>query len=94
MITEKDVEYIASLSRIHLRQEEIVDLTQNLEKILNHIKKLKEADISNIEATSHVLTLNNVYRDDKIYPSLKQTDVLKMAVSTHQGSFKVPKVIE
>ncbi len=94
MITEKDVQYIASLSRIHLREEEIIDLTENLEKILHYIKKLNEADISHIDATSHVLPLQNVYREDIIKPSLKQSDALHMAVEAYQGSFKVPKVIE
>ena len=94
MITEKDVKYIASLSRIHLRDEEIDKLTKNLEDILHYVEKLEKLDISNTEPTTHVLPLKNVYREDKVHTSLKQLEALKIAVEHYNGSFKVPKVIE
>jgi aspartyl-tRNA(Asn)/glutamyl-tRNA(Gln) amidotransferase subunit C len=94
MITEKDVRYIASLSRIHLRTEEVEELTKNLEKILQFVAKLEKADVSNVEATSHVLPLKNVFREDVVKPSLGQKDALKIAVEEYNGFFKVPKVIE
>jgi len=94
MISEKDVEYIAALSRIHLRQDEVDALKNDLEKILHYIGKLEKLDVSQIEATSHVLPLKNVYREDDIKPSLDQQDVMKISIDHHQGSFKVPKVIE
>ena len=94
MITPKDVKYIASLSRIHLRDEEIEELTKNLENILHYIAKLEKLDVSKVEPTSHVLPLKNVFREDKVKPSLTQEEALKIAVDKHHGAFKVPKVIE
>jgi aspartyl-tRNA(Asn)/glutamyl-tRNA(Gln) amidotransferase subunit C len=93
-ITPEDVKYIASLSRIHLRDEEIASLNTNLERILDYIEKLNKADISKVEATSHVLPVKNVFRKDKARPSLKQDEALQIAVEKHAGAFKVPKVIE
>ena len=94
MITEKDLQYIASLSRIHLKIEEAQSLTKNLEQILEYVTKLQKLDVSSVEPTSHVLPLENVFRDDEIKPSLNQADVLQFAVDKHRGFFKVPKVIE
>ena len=94
MITEKDVKYIADLSRIHLKTEESERLTKDLENILHYIKKLQELDVEKVEATSHVLPLKNVYREDVVVPSLGQNEALKIAVKSHNGSFQVPKVIE
>lgn len=94
MITEKDVRYIASLSRINLREEEIGQLTRNLEDILHYMAKLEKLDVAKVEPTSHVLPLKNVYREDKPREPLPQKEVLKIAVEQLKGAFKVPKVIE
>lgn len=94
MISDKDVKKIASLSRIHLRQDEIDHLTKNLESILDYMNKLEKLDITKVEPTSHIFPLKNVHREDVVKPSLGQKDALKFAVDQHKGSFKVPKIIE
>ena len=94
MISEKDVKYVAELARIHLKDEEIVPLTKDLEKILEYINKLETLDVADVQPTSHVLPLKNVYREDKVKPSLTQQEALRISVEQHKGSFKVPKVIE
>ena len=94
MITKKDVEHVASLARIHLKEKEVDCLTKDLEKILAHIHQLNALDVTDTQPTSHVLPLKNVYRKDKVLPSLGQKEVLKFAVEQKNGFFKVPKVIE
>ena len=94
MITKKDVTYIASLARIHLNENELERLTHNLEDILRYIEKLQKLDVSEVEPTSHVLPLKNVFREDRIKPSLEQEEALRMSVSQRHGSFKVPQIIE
>ncbi len=94
MISENDVKHIASLARIHLEQDEIKKLTKDLESILQYVTKLEKLDVSNVEPTSHAIEFKNVFREDKVTPSLKQEEVMKIAVEHHKGSFKVPKVIE
>jgi aspartyl-tRNA(Asn)/glutamyl-tRNA(Gln) amidotransferase subunit C len=94
MITKKDVEYIAGLARIHLKEDEVVKLTANLEGILGYVEKLSTLDVSNVEPTSHALPLKNVFRADTVKPSFSQADALKIAPQQHNGAFKVPQVIE
>ena len=94
MISKKDVQQVASLSRIYLNKKEIEAITKNLEDILHYIAKLEKLDVTNIKPTSHVLPIKNVYREDQIMPSLPQNDALSFSVEKHNGSFKVPKVIE
>ena len=94
MISEKDVKYVAGLARIHLKDEEIDRLTKDLEKILDYINKLDTLDVADVQPTSHVLPLKNVYREDKVRPSLTQQEALKISVERQEGFFKVPKVIE
>ncbi len=94
MLTKKDIEYVAHLSRINLSEEELKHFTKQLEDILNYINKLKELDVSKVAPTSHVFPIKNVYREDKVKPSLKTEDVMKIAVEKENNQFKVPKVIE
>lgn len=94
MISEKDVRYVAGLARIHLRDEEAGRLTKDLEKILEYIDQLNTLDVADVQPTSHVLPLKNVYREDTVRPSLTQQEALNISVEQQDGSFKVPKVIE
>ena len=94
MITKETVKQVASLARLHVADEELVTFTKNLEGILNYVDQLSKVDVTNVKPTSHVLELENVYREDKLRPSLTQEEVMSFAIEKHNGSFKVPKVIE
>jgi len=94
MITKKDVQYIAHLSRIHLAENEADSLTKTLEDILTYIEKLKKLNVENVKPTSHVLPLENVFRKDNVRESLPNDAVMNMAVEEYKGFFKVPQVIE
>ena len=94
MISKKDVEYVASLARIHLKEDEANHLAKDLEQILGYINKLNALDVSTAEPTSHVLPLKNVHREDTVRPSLTQQEALKISVQQQDGFFKVPKIIE
>ena len=94
MLSKDGVRGIAHLSRIHLEDHEVERLTKDLESILHYVEKLQRLDVKDIKPTSHVLPLKNVFREDTVRPSVKQEDVMKMSVTRHKGSFKVPQVIE
>jgi aspartyl-tRNA(Asn)/glutamyl-tRNA(Gln) amidotransferase subunit C len=94
MLTIKDISYIAALARIHIPDNELEDFTHRLENIIRYVDQLNELNVDGVEPTSHVLHLKNVYRADVKKPSLPQNEALSTAVEKHQGSFKVPRVIE
>ncbi|MBC8473917.1 MAG: Asp-tRNA(Asn)/Glu-tRNA(Gln) amidotransferase subunit GatC, partial [Candidatus Omnitrophica bacterium] len=56
--------------------------------------KLKKVDVSKLEPTSHVLEMKNVYREDKVKPSLPVDEVMKNAPARERNLFKVGKIIE
>ncbi|MBI2447129.1 MAG: Asp-tRNA(Asn)/Glu-tRNA(Gln) amidotransferase subunit GatC [Candidatus Omnitrophica bacterium] len=93
-ITVKDVQYVANLARLELTDEELGNLTKQLDGILTYMNKLNELDTEGIEPLSHVLPLKNVYREDKVTSSLPVEEALKNAPGREGGFFKVPKVIE
>lgn len=93
-ITKEDVIHIARLARLKLTDKEIEYYTSQLDIILKYIGQLKEVDTRGIEPMSHVLSIQNVFREDKIKPSLEAGESLKNTVSKEGNLFKVPRIIE
>ncbi|MBL7085144.1 MAG: Asp-tRNA(Asn)/Glu-tRNA(Gln) amidotransferase subunit GatC [Candidatus Omnitrophica bacterium] len=89
-----DIEYVAKLARIDLSAQEKKKLGKQLGDILTYIEKLKELNVEEVEPMSHVLPLKNVFRQDKVRPSLPKDKVLGNAPDAEGDSFGVPRVIE
>ena len=94
MPTEVDVKYVAHLARLSLTTAEEEKFGAQLNHILGYIEKLKELDISQIEATAHAVPLVNVFRPDVVRPSLTNEDALRNAPANANGLFIVPKIVE
>ena len=92
-LTEKDVRYVALLSRLAVSDEEATRYTQQLSSILGYIEQLNGLDTKDVEPLSHVLDLKNVFRADVVKPSLTQAEVLSNAPEPQAGHFKVPKIM-
>jgi len=93
-ITKDTVKYVAHLARIELQDKELDTLSTQLKDILDFIDKLKELDTKDVAATSHILPLNNVFREDKPGDSLAVDKALKNAPQKKDNFFVVPKIIE
>jgi len=93
-IDRETVEHIGHLARIELSEEEKKMYSRQLSRILDYMEKLSELDTENVEPTSHVVPLSNVFREDRVKPSLPQEVVLENAPDAAQGCFKVPAIIE
>ncbi len=93
-IKKEDVKKIAKLARLKLTDKELDFFAPQLALILDYIAQLREVDTSDVEPTTHALPIRNVFRKDKIGPSLERDDVLRNAPSQEEGLFKVPRIIE
>lgn len=91
-----NVDTVSNLARLKLSNQEKKAITKDLNNILVYIEKLGELDTASIEATSHVLNIENVYRDDSVSHSRTAPDVLHVLPHTRKNDpfFKVPKIIE
>ncbi|MFH0753779.1 MAG: Asp-tRNA(Asn)/Glu-tRNA(Gln) amidotransferase subunit GatC [Candidatus Omnitrophota bacterium] len=94
MITKETVNYISGLARLHIDQVQAQKFARDLEVILHYVEQLNTLDVTDIKPTSHVLNMENVFRDDVIKQSLSQEEALAFSVEHLNGSYKVPKVIE
>lgn len=93
-MSDFDVKYVANLARISLSPEEEEKIGAQLNGILGYIEKLKELDVANVEPTAHAVPLINVFREDKLRPSISNEDALRNAPAKANGLFVVPKIVE
>ena len=69
------------------------DMTKNLESILEYMQQLADIDTTGVEATTHVLPLSNVFREDELGPTLSNKEALSNAPDHEKNYFKVPKIL-
>ena len=93
-ITEELVDYVSTLSRLRLPQEEKARMTGELEQIVTYMDTLNTLDTDGVEPMSHVFPLKNVLRADKVVPSADREVLLSGAPDRDEGTFRVPKAVE
>ena len=89
-----DIQKIADLARLNLKPEEKAKLEKDLEAILSYVDDLRKLDTSAVEPTSHVLDMENVFREDQPHESGVRDKALKYAPQTESTLFKVPKTVD
>jgi aspartyl-tRNA(Asn)/glutamyl-tRNA(Gln) amidotransferase subunit C len=94
VISRKDVEHVARLSRLALSEAEIEKMREQLAAILAHIDTLRALDTEQVEPTSHAVPMENVMREDEPRPSLPQEAMLANAPDRSTDFFRVPRIIE
>jgi aspartyl-tRNA(Asn)/glutamyl-tRNA(Gln) amidotransferase subunit C len=92
-VTLKDVEHIAKLAKLEFTDVEKEKFTHQLNQILEYVEQMNKLDTSQVEPLSHVIELNNVFRDDEMKQSISTDEALKNAPLKTEKFFKVPKVI-
>jgi aspartyl-tRNA(Asn)/glutamyl-tRNA(Gln) amidotransferase subunit C len=90
MIDREQVLHVARLARLRLSDEEVERMSGELTSILDHIEKIGELDLEDVEPTSHVVEVENVLRPDEPRPSWPRERVLDEAPDAADGGFRVP----
>ena len=65
-------------------------MPEELSGILEHVDRISALDLSEVEPTSHVIALENVWRADEPRPSLPRERALEPAPDPAEGAFRVP----
>ncbi len=92
-VTITEVEYIASLARLQLSDDEKKTYAGQLNSILAYMEKLGKLDTSKVEPLSHVTETVNVLRPDGEIPPLPAEKVLQNAPDKSGKFFRVPRVV-
>ena len=81
------------LARIQLSDDEVTQLTGQLDAIVDNIAKVSEVATPDVPATSHPIALTNVFRPDEVGQTLTREQVLQNAPEVADGRFRVTAIL-
>ncbi|HEY8170221.1 MAG TPA: Asp-tRNA(Asn)/Glu-tRNA(Gln) amidotransferase subunit GatC [Candidatus Limnocylindria bacterium] len=93
-ISRETVEHVAHLARLHLTDDEVDRMQEQLSKILAAIETLRDVDTSHVGPTASVIALENVMRDDEVRPGIGRDAALANAPLRDDPFLRVPTVLE
>ncbi|MCX6736400.1 MAG: Asp-tRNA(Asn)/Glu-tRNA(Gln) amidotransferase subunit GatC [Candidatus Parcubacteria bacterium] len=96
MISNKDVQNLAELSRIEVKEEELENIRQKLEGILAYVSEVQDLAKEKISSdTSDVGENHNVFREDvEPHEGGKYTEGLIQNAPNKEGNYvKVRKIL-
>ena len=93
-IDREMVDYVASLSRLALSEEEKTRIEKEMARIIDYMDMLNGLDTEGIEPMSHAFAVKNVFREDEVRPSSDRETLLANAPAREAGSFLVPRTVE
>jgi aspartyl-tRNA(Asn)/glutamyl-tRNA(Gln) amidotransferase subunit C len=90
VIEREQVLHVAKLARLGLTEEEVERMAGELSGILEHVDRIAELDLDQVEPTTHVVELENVLRADVPHQSLPPKVALAQAPDPADDAFRVP----
>ncbi|HEY6608188.1 MAG TPA: Asp-tRNA(Asn)/Glu-tRNA(Gln) amidotransferase subunit GatC [Candidatus Limnocylindria bacterium] len=93
-ISRETVEHVAHLARLHLTDDEVDRMREQLSRILAAIETLRDVDTSHVGPTASVIALENVMRDDEVRPGIGRDAALANAPLRDDPFLRVPTVLE
>lgn len=93
---QNDVKKVSELASIPLTQQETEKLADGFTQTMKVVDTLSTVTVANVEPTSQVTGLENVFREDTIDTThmLSQQEALANAKHTHNGYFVVSRVLD
>ncbi len=92
-LSRADVEHVAHLARLGLRDEELTRLEGQLNHILDQYAVLARLDTDGIPPTAQVIELENILRDDVARPSLDVDEALANVPERDGDVVVVPAIL-
>ena len=94
VISDETIEYVGILAKLELSEEEKERAKKDMGEMLDYIDKLNELDTTGVEPMSHVVPVNNVFREDVVENGDDSENMLKNAPEVREQSYVVPKTVE
>ena len=93
IIYDETIEYVGILAKLELSGEERERAKKDMGRMLDYIDKLSELDTEGVEPMTHVLPVQNVFREDIVTNSDTREQLLSNAPEQKDGMFVVPKTV-
>ena len=93
-LTRADVAHLAHLARLDLSDAELDRFRNQLAVILDAVAAVGEVATPEVEPTSHVVPLTNVFREDVVGHTFSAEQALSGAPDSDDNRFKVPAILD
>lgn len=93
-VNDKLVQQLADLARLEFSEQEKAEIKEDLQRMITFVEKLNELDTTDVKPLLHMTEDRNVFREDRVIPSITREEGLMNAPSANEQYFKVPKVIK
>ncbi len=93
-LDSKQVQDIATLSRLSLDDSECQEIGKDLDNILQLVEQMNSVSTDNITPMAHPMELNARLREDSVTEHDQRDQFQSIAPEVEQGHYLVPKVIE
>ncbi len=95
MISENEIKHLGELARLEISDQEIKDLTSDLEQILSYVNVLEEIDVAAIKPWQSNNLQANILRDDVEKDALVENqNLIARAPQSKDNYFVVPPIFE
>ena len=93
-LTQDDVRRIAEYARLRMTDDEIAQMTVDMNAIIKGFDIIKQYDLEGVEPTFHPIgSLSNVMREDVERESFTQEFALSNAPQQQDGCFLIPSIL-
>lgn len=93
-ISKNTVDYLCGLCKLHIHNDEIQNVIDELNEFVDFIDKIKKVDIEHEEEIVNPYYMENNLREDIVCSEMDKEYVLKNAKNKSGEFFLVPKVIK
>lgn len=93
-VDAETVRKIARLSRLHVDEDRLAPLAEELNGILGWIEQLNEVDVEGVEPMTSAVDVAAPMRQDEITDGGKRDAVLANAPKSEDGFYVVPRSVE
>ena len=92
-LDQEQIKHIATLARLGLSNDDIEMFSIQLSEVLDNFDILKQIDTTNVQPVAQIISVRNVFRDDKVEESSSQSDILDNAPMKEDNCFKVQSIL-
>ena len=92
-ITPDEVRRIAALANVGLSDDEVSQMTGELDRIVDFVQQLQSVDTTDVPPTDQVTGLLDVVRPDEVRSEYTREELLANAPAHQDGFFKVKRVL-
>jgi len=89
----EETRHVANLSKLEYSEEELLELNEEMSRILDTVSRLDNVPVDGLEATLAVGAYANRFRADESGECLDPESALQNAPQTRDGCFEITRII-